>query len=41
MAAENNSISIFSLLDALRRRKFAVLIPAVLVSASNECMTQS
>jgi polysaccharide chain length determinant protein (PEP-CTERM system associated) len=33
MAAENNSLSIFSLLDALRRRKLAVLIPAVLVSA--------
>src|SRR5262245_41633349 len=33
MAVENNALSIFSLLDALRRRKFAVLIPAILVTA--------
>jgi uncharacterized protein involved in exopolysaccharide biosynthesis len=32
-AAERNSLSIFSLLDALRRRKFAVLIPVVLLTA--------
>src|SRR5438552_1628187 len=31
--AENNSISVFSLLEALRRRKWALLIPAVLVTA--------
>jgi succinoglycan biosynthesis transport protein ExoP len=30
--AEKNSLSIFSLLDALRRRKFAVLIPVVLLT---------
>src|SRR5262245_28910049 len=33
MAADTNSLSIFSLLESLRRRKFAVLIPAVLVTA--------
>ena len=32
-AAESNSLSIFSILDALRRRKLAVLIPAVLLTA--------
>src|SRR5262249_33382671 len=29
----NNSLSLFSLLDALRRRKFMVIIPAVLLTA--------
>jgi len=32
-ASEKNSISLFSLLDALRRRKLAVLIPMVLLTA--------
>src|SRR6476646_9687547 len=31
--AESNSISIFSILEALRRRKLAVLIPAILLTA--------
>jgi succinoglycan biosynthesis transport protein ExoP len=33
MAGESNSISIFSILEALRRRKLAVIVPTILLTA--------